>query len=426
MSLAIQKAFENLDSDILKAPLYVLAENMDAESRKLNKIPDVSQNPLAFADHVAVTISTLSLVLAAAFAVLGATIIMLGTKTKQINSYGKQARRIINVSEEPRRPARPQSIYDDIPPPAWAPVASRMKKRENEVPSDKPPKAKPLVVRSAPAGLEAWGTQFGNHCSRQLIFHPKCSRISRRPSKTTEKGSKPFTPFVEVDIIVLDDDGNMVSQERRVSRTAVESSPSDIDVAPTKRKRLMRRAQPALVVSDDSDSDQSSDVAPKPKRKPKKVLPVSDDSDSEQPALNFAPRRHVPVVVDIEPSIEIPDSASISDIITPAYTNQMQHSGTSIYPFYSSIRPVHSPVARPRQLTPIRGGRAKPLVEAPSPAMTSDLSFDFDQFSLDENIPSFHAEPEFPVTPDKSSPRHSVKNIGCDPKDFLMQVDVEQ
>ncbi|KAJ7573096.1 hypothetical protein C8J56DRAFT_1174115 [Mycena floridula] len=49
MSLAIQKAFENLDSDILKAPLRVLAENMDAESRKLNKIPDVSQ---AFADHV--------------------------------------------------------------------------------------------------------------------------------------------------------------------------------------------------------------------------------------------------------------------------------------------------------------------------------------------------------------------------------------
>ncbi|KAJ7572340.1 hypothetical protein C8J56DRAFT_40609 [Mycena floridula] len=47
MSLAIQKAFENLDSDILKAPLRVLAENMDAESRKLNKIPDMSQIPLA-------------------------------------------------------------------------------------------------------------------------------------------------------------------------------------------------------------------------------------------------------------------------------------------------------------------------------------------------------------------------------------------
>ncbi|KAJ7584257.1 hypothetical protein C8J56DRAFT_950403, partial [Mycena floridula] len=40
MSLAIQKAFENLDSDILKAPLRVLAGNMDAESRKLNKNPD--------------------------------------------------------------------------------------------------------------------------------------------------------------------------------------------------------------------------------------------------------------------------------------------------------------------------------------------------------------------------------------------------
>ncbi|KAJ7575020.1 hypothetical protein C8J56DRAFT_458184 [Mycena floridula] len=49
MSLAIQKAFENFDSKLSKrhGPLYVLAENMDAESRKLNKIPDISQNPLA-------------------------------------------------------------------------------------------------------------------------------------------------------------------------------------------------------------------------------------------------------------------------------------------------------------------------------------------------------------------------------------------
>ncbi|KAJ7573051.1 hypothetical protein C8J56DRAFT_1174081 [Mycena floridula] len=47
MSLAIRKAFENLDSEILKAPLCVLAENMDAESRKPNKILDISQNPLA-------------------------------------------------------------------------------------------------------------------------------------------------------------------------------------------------------------------------------------------------------------------------------------------------------------------------------------------------------------------------------------------
>ncbi|KAJ7584259.1 hypothetical protein C8J56DRAFT_1089780 [Mycena floridula] len=337
---------------------------------------------------------------------------MLGTKTKQINSYGKQARRIINVSEEPRRPARPQSIYDDTPPPAWAPVASRMKKRENEVPSDKPPKRnlssfargtpvrKPLLkaaVRKVSAGNSV--LKFTPPRAPLASFTPNAPGSPAVLAKTRRKAAvrptlnKPFTPFVEVDIIVLDDDGNMVSQERRVSRTAVESSPSDIDVAPTKRKRLMRRAQPALVVSDDSDSDQSSDVAPKPRRRAKKVLPISDDSDSERPALN---RRHVPVVVDIEPLIEIPDSASISDIITPAYTNQTRHSGTSIYPFYSSMRPVHSPVARPRQLTPIRGGRAKPLVEAPSPATTSDLSFDFDQFSLDENIPSFHAEPEFP------------------------------
>ncbi|KAF8622111.1 hypothetical protein AX15_007246 [Amanita polypyramis BW_CC] len=47
VSLAIQDAFTKLDAELLNAPLHVLASNIDEESRKNKKIPDLSKHPLA-------------------------------------------------------------------------------------------------------------------------------------------------------------------------------------------------------------------------------------------------------------------------------------------------------------------------------------------------------------------------------------------
>lgn len=49
VSLTIQHAFTKLDDELLAAPLHVLANNVDEESRKKNVIPDLSQHPLALA-----------------------------------------------------------------------------------------------------------------------------------------------------------------------------------------------------------------------------------------------------------------------------------------------------------------------------------------------------------------------------------------
>lgn len=49
VSLAIQHAFTKLDDELLTAPLRILANNLDEESRKKNVIPDLSQHPLALA-----------------------------------------------------------------------------------------------------------------------------------------------------------------------------------------------------------------------------------------------------------------------------------------------------------------------------------------------------------------------------------------
>ena len=47
VALAIQRAFENLDAEIVKAPVRIVTEAMDEQSRKQNQIPDVSQHSLA-------------------------------------------------------------------------------------------------------------------------------------------------------------------------------------------------------------------------------------------------------------------------------------------------------------------------------------------------------------------------------------------
>lgn len=49
VSFAIQTAFTKLDSELVNAPLRVLANSLDEESRKNKVIPDLSQHPLALA-----------------------------------------------------------------------------------------------------------------------------------------------------------------------------------------------------------------------------------------------------------------------------------------------------------------------------------------------------------------------------------------
>jgi pyruvate dehydrogenase phosphatase len=47
VALAIQDAFTKFDAELINAPLRVLANNIDEESRKNKKIPDLSKHPLA-------------------------------------------------------------------------------------------------------------------------------------------------------------------------------------------------------------------------------------------------------------------------------------------------------------------------------------------------------------------------------------------
>ena len=404
---------------------------------------------------------------------------MLGARTKQINAYGKRSRRVVNVTlDKDLSTTNPKliNIFDDLPPaPVWTSVASKMKKREviakqkpfspkvvrlmkkKRPPSTSPPvkkqtsNAQLIVAKSSkpdgPAGHSIRKTDPA------LIYHSPsrpplsafCLNIpgspavsqklskSRFPSKkgTSSKLGKPFSPIVNVDIIVLDEEGKIIRKERRVSHTGVgansarqppskedqtDESEPETTSQPRRPKRHVARKQ-AIVMSDDSESEEENSpkvtksspldaqmgsmisnmslqmskatlhsvvevvVPPAPYRTGRQNITLSSIPPSSSPNLfeQHSPLQHKrPILLQDSP---IAPLSPVQVAVPPEHyrihrqkivTSTIQPSSPSKQPYFVP-RPapayslVPSPIVKTRQLTPIRGGRNKRLFDPPSP-----------------------------------------------------------
>jgi serine/threonine-protein kinase haspin len=397
-------------------------------------------------------------------------IIMLGSRTKQVFAYGKRNQRIVNVSEDRQNVA--PSIFDDLErAPQWAPIASKMKKRENIVPSKSKspspktlrinrkkrlspvlspakkrtrvaqiikaevPKPEPPVVTLKPV---AQGTKNNAimvdttppraplaFFSLNVPGSPAVSAKPRGARVPSAKGTplrlkKPFSPFIDMDIIVLDDEGKTVRKERRVSRTDVESNP--INQAVPKQPKQQKGRKKNFVAAD-SDSEVEIVGHLKPAKRPlRRLLTVysdNSDSDNETPALPSSPRVHKPSSkppLNPRPLVAAGSSRSIVEVVIPALPYVIRPVTKAPIPSEPTLPPISphvlparyqqlsSPVAKPRQLTPIRGGRGRQLFAPPSPpspfiGTDFDLSLDFEELTLASSSldnTSHHLEPEIP------------------------------
>ncbi|KAG6878574.1 hypothetical protein C0993_003029 [Termitomyces sp. T159_Od127] len=375
---------------------------------------------------------------------------MLGTKTKQIYSYGKRNQRIIAVSEN--QEMRAPSIFDDIEPLPRAPIVSKMKKREHTVhaksrsPSPKivhvnrkkksnstaSPSAKfarlaelldtetiktiPKSKLDAHISEKPAETLSRTPLSSFSLNTPRTPTVSTvsgklaRPKALATKGKpsklKPFSPFVDVHITVLDDNGRTVQQERRVSRIDVQSNPVNQAV------RKSSRSSMAFPTSDgDYQDDDEVFQLKRPKRSAKRVV-VAVDSDTEDEDVSPSVQRqssitppvkeliHTPVTSQPFPAyshMPNPSRSKVEVIVPPApYTikGTTLASVNSTVPIVEPSRsqshylPPSPPPIRPRQLTPIRRRGGQDLFKprfSPSPSLTStdlDLSFDFEDLNI--------------------------------------------
>ncbi|KAJ3853117.1 other/Haspin protein kinase [Lentinula lateritia] len=344
---------------------------------------------------------------------------MLGTRTKQINSYGKRSQRIVSVFQS--ESGSKASIFDDLPPTKLAPVASRMKKRRSENAVDVRPKLaspkhrqvqkKKQSPLTQPLRQKLMRAQMGRKVSNTkaaventptrtpLAMYPLNTPGSPAiPSGLLRKKARPSsairTPLmktrsdlVEVDIIILDDQGKTISRERRVSKgKKVESGNSsfersDNDEGPIRPRKRLRNF---VITSEDESSSDDEDVVPSPVVNPKLKavkLPL-------HPPLPV-PSRSLPYVLVPSPSPEL------AAILKATDTTDLTSPPLAPLPLIDYELPH---IVKPRKLTPIKGrgrGFLRPP-SPPSPLSDSDLEISFSDLDLGVDVGPVDTSLELP------------------------------
>ncbi|KAF8914197.1 hypothetical protein CPB84DRAFT_1758668 [Gymnopilus junonius] len=237
--------------------------------------------------------------------------------------------------------------------------------------------------------------------------------------KPTTKSNKLFSPFVDVNITVLDEKGRTVRTERRVSqpkgqmvsspsnkiRSRVQAKPHVLPASPStdsefeidhlpRAGKLQLPHRKTIILSDESGSEE--DYIPITKRQSSKEmagtskLSIPDSKPAKRSkaivevVIPPAPYKLPRLLLEAEPPSSPPPPDDYYDVqdspIRPAVPQPVPITSSQRYHF------IPSPTLKPRQLTPIKAGRKRffePL-SPPSPTTPTDfdLSIDFSNLSL--------------------------------------------
>ena len=356
---------------------------------------------------------------------------MLSTRTKQVFSYGRRNRRIINDNHElfdvhdtdkssvpngtgrvddpiailstPQARRRKRTVKRleviDSPPstgPPPMPLHNRPKKRrEND-------QANPSKRRHSPSSARKPLSSHSVNVSRRSSLSGPKALAKLSGSRGTRV---PKSPDVNMDIIIIDEAGRRVSQERRVSKTNVQVN-QRTTLHTGQATRQHATATYAVVASDSDDSDGSTLGIKRRAKWWPKVSSSSSSSDDEdfvespiRPASSLTSsgsnaNRNDPtetaVTTDLSKRLSPSHSSRLSPAIPKAHfyveivkrpppkLSRGQHQPTL---YDSPPQPLRS---KPRQLTPIRRkGSAFPQVPpSPSTIAESDISIDLANLTL--------------------------------------------
>jgi serine/threonine-protein kinase haspin len=355
-------------------------------------------------------------------------LVMLGTRTKQVFSYGRRGHRIVSISDDHEndiasnnkdKPADPwrtpvvvktkmrHHFPSESPSPQFVRVQNRASKKKRPSPLSPAASLKKKRTRlrqivkgnaSAKSKTDATPTRRPLSCYYPNVPGSPAVRTKKNARVAGAKGtplgnklSKPFSPFMDMDIIVLDNDGRRISQERRVSRTDVVVNPPVREAAGGQARKgiLKKRQESQIIVLSDSDDEQA---APKPPKRaggrPKAIILSSDESEADeliatpfkpktkstaQPAPKANPAQRLQVEVVISP---------IKRAVKPKPKYRSPTPELPPTPLATKYVPIPIPQPRARQLTPIRRGGSKALFRTYSPTPTTstdlDTSLDFD------------------------------------------------
>ncbi|KAG6378640.1 hypothetical protein JVT61DRAFT_12910 [Boletus reticuloceps] len=344
---------------------------------------------------------------------------MLGARTKQVNSYGRRGSRIVNVSDRRDRESAISSASDVDPLPPSRPL-----KRENAIiispakppigrrrllGSNRSPRGSPLAqnkaTRDAATKRRPSRVESGAYIRQPLTplrangtpsnEQSPPSRIKGKSNaftiKQTRTSMKPHVPVIPVDIIVFDEEGNMLKHERRLSHTEIQPNQARTVAGKSRRNSRSVATQPsthcdqprAIVIS--SDESEANDESSGSVRK-NPAVPLAQSHSRPK-------SRRVEVVIPTTP-FRKPKVSKRPPSPPPLTLTPTKPSALAIPSFQLGPTAVPShlappiPLAKPRQLTPIRGSSSRSVFRrsppTPSTPTDSDLSFDLAQLNLSD------------------------------------------
>ena len=243
------------------------------------------------------------------------------------------------------------------------------------------------------------------------VLSPSRSKGKSKAStiKPARTSLKPYIPVIAVDIIVLDEDGNMLKQERRLSHTEI--GVNQVRTAGGKAEKIARMSphSPApIAISDDSDLEEVSPplVVKRSIRRPHAIVISSDESEAsnkgtvrKKPFVPLAKSHSrskslrvevvMPTVSSRKSKVsEKPPSSPLPTLIPPRTPTQPAPSfrpGPVAFP--PPVAPLN-PFPKQRQLTPIRGSSSRSVFRRPPPTPSTpteaDLSLDLAQLDLSD------------------------------------------
>ncbi|KAG0709841.1 hypothetical protein DFH29DRAFT_820330 [Suillus ampliporus] len=354
---------------------------------------------------------------------------MLGARTKQVFAYGRRGHRIVNVVERNESDA-----FDSPVKTVRNPPASRQVQIENAIylsPSPRhrvhgktkrahvSPAKSPLGPTKKKAQVKPVGrskkktvlSKFGEQTPMRQPLTPLRTNgaspatlpplaLARKKVKTPVKSSpraalKPTSPIVTLDIILLDDDGKKVSQERRVSRTGVRINP--VTTSAPKVKGNGAPEDPAIIPISDSDSDVEEVPIPAKKRhgRMRSVIVISSDDDEPPPKSKIRPTA----------TFSRPQSSFLEVVIPPAPYKlpTVLQKQSPLLPLppplpqqQAPFVPLAPPATKVRQLTPIRRGKDRApfrrFFPTPSTPTDADLSLELERLNISD-VTEFEALP---------------------------------
>lgn len=297
---------------------------------------------------------------------------MYAVRTKKVASYGRRAQRYVAVSED-RRFGTNSCTETPTQQSDWSPPASISVYSPSPAKVDQRKSARKVIGKMTGKGRAVrrpLGVLPSNHQASPLV--PPKTSMSKKPYSSVGNGTplslRQFSPFVEVEISVIDGAGRKVSEEKRRTNMPPSFKATAQKPASTPPKRFRKTIQ--MLVDSDDDSDFVPSPVPSriknPAKKTTGISPAVHKRKSTQ--VQSTTRVQIPETPESTFTNSSPDMLPKSRLVRKAFISDSESEASS------DVNPL-KPMPKVNTIAPRKQQAIKSPSSIPKPPPLPALTF---------------------------------------------------